>query len=158
MHLRLAANTDHSQVATLVDSVYREYGDRLFLEGADGDLLDLEGNYAGRGGAFVVLDDEGRVRGTQAALPLADTLGVCTFRRLFLDPDLRGGGWGERLMQWSLDWAREHEMRRVEFWSDTRFTRAHAFFARLGFTRGEVREMDDGAMPYQEYAFSMDLT
>jgi hypothetical protein len=42
----------------------------------------------------------------------------------------------------------------VELWSDTRFTRAHAFFARHGFQRdGRVRSMDDGWLPYQEYFY-----
>jgi hypothetical protein len=49
-------------------------------------------------------------------------------------------------------------MHRIEFWSDTRFTRAHAFFARLDFHRdGRIRSMDDGYMPYQEYFFFRNL-
>jgi putative acetyltransferase len=62
------------------------------------------------------------------------------------------------MMQWAIDWAHEHGMRRIEFWSDTRFTRAHTFFTRLGFQRdGRLRTMDDGWLPYQEYFFFRDL-
>ncbi|MEZ5299833.1 MAG: hypothetical protein R3F11_04075 [Verrucomicrobiales bacterium] len=47
--------------------------------------------------------------------------------------------------------------REIQFWSDTRFTRAHRFFKRLGFEQGGIREMHDGALPYQEHFFSMPI-
>ena len=62
-------------------------------------------------------------------------------------------------MIWAIDWAREAGFRRVEFWSDTRFARAHAFFGKLGFqTRGETRDMNDGFQPYSEFFFWLDIT
>ena len=74
-------------------------------------------------------------------------------------PELRGSGWGGRLMEWAFDWARKHGQSRVEFWSDVRFTRAHRFFRRLGFEHdGRTREMHDGAMPYSEFFFFRDLS
>jgi hypothetical protein len=57
-------------------------------------------------------------------------------------------------MQWAIDWAGAAGLEQVEFWSDTRFTRAHAFFQTIGFRRQEaVRQMDDGWARYQEYLF-----
>jgi hypothetical protein len=43
------------------------------------------------GGAVVVLDDAGHVRGTHAVLPEATRAKVCIFRRLYLEAALRGG-------------------------------------------------------------------
>jgi putative acetyltransferase len=158
LQLRPARSEDQVAIMALIDAVYHEYGDRLCPENADRDLLDIDAHYVKVGGAFIVLDDAGRVRGTHAVLPEAAQPGVCVFRRLYLEAALRGGPWGIRLMQWAIDWARAHGMQRIEFWSDTRFTRAHAFFARCGFQRdGRVRSMDDGWMPYQEYFFCLDL-
>jgi putative acetyltransferase len=158
MHLRPARPEDQAAIMTLIDTVYREYGDRLCPEDADRDLLDIAAHYGKAGGAFIVLDEAGRVRGTHAVLPDATQPGVCVFRRLYLEAALRGGLWGSQLMQWAIDWARLHSMRRVEFWSDTRFRRAHAFFARFGFQRdGRIRTMHDGWMPYQEYFYFLDL-
>jgi putative acetyltransferase len=143
----------------LIDSVYREYGDRLYPADADRDLLDIDRHYVQPGGAFVVLEAAGQVRGTHAVLPDPAQPGVCVFRRLYLAATLRGGPWGQQLMHWAIDWARTRAMRRVEFWSDTRFTRAHAFFARFGCQRdGRIRSMHDGWMPYQEYFYFLDLS
>jgi putative acetyltransferase len=156
--LRPATPADVDSLVALIDGVYREYGDVIYLDGADADLLDVDRYYRAKHGEFVVLDDAGVVRGAHAVLPFADRPGVCTFRRLYLDPALRGGSVGKQLMLWAVDWAVAHDLQRVEFWSDTRFARAHQFFKRLGFrATGDVREMHDGAAPYSEYFFYGDL-
>lgn len=158
MRLRAATNADSEPLQALISEVYAEYGERMNLDGADKDLLDLEGEYTAKGGAFVVLDDEGRIRGSHATLPDPERAGVCGFRRLYLDPALRGESWGPDIMQWAIDWATDHGQHRVEFWSDVRFERAHRFFARFGFVKsGEVRTMTDAFDPYHEYFFYLEL-
>ena len=157
IELRTATSDDQPGIIALIDAVFREYDDQIWLEGCDADLADLDGNYFRPGGHFWVLDDAGRIVGSHAALP-TETPGVCTFRRLYLAAALRGAGWGDRLMQHNLDWARQQGFRRVEFWSDTRFARAHEFFQRLGFQRGAaIRDVHDGWQPFQEYFFWLDL-
>jgi putative acetyltransferase len=156
-YLRPAQPQDRDAIIALIDEVLSEYGDRLSPDGADRDLRDIDGYYVAAGGMFIVLEDTGRIRGTHAVLPAPQQPGVCVFRRLYLDPGLRGGLWGLRLMQWTLHWAREHGMHRIEFWSDTRFDRAHRFFARFGFQRdGRIRTVEDGWLPYQEYFYFLD--
>ncbi|MGH7162859.1 MAG: GNAT family N-acetyltransferase [Planctomycetota bacterium] len=155
MELRTVRAEDREAVIALVDAVYREYGDRVCLERADKDLADLPGSYAE--GAFVVLDDAGSVRGSAAVLPAPDLPRVCVLRRFYLPAELRGAGWGRRLLKWTLDWAVRRGVERVELWSDTRFTRGHAFYERHGFRRGGMREMDDGWTPYREHFFSLEL-
>lgn len=159
LRLRPATSADVPGIVALIDGVYREYGDVIFLEGADADLLKIDDYYRRPGGEFVVLvDDAGQVFAAHAVHPIDKSQGLCTFRRLYMKPQLRGGGWGTKVMQWAIDWAREAGFRRVEFWSDTRFTRAHRFFRRLGFTHdGRIRHLDDGAMPYSEYFFWREL-
>lgn len=158
MHIRPATSEDGPAVAALIEGVYAEYGELLCLEGADSDLLDLEANYTGKSGEFVVLDDDGRVRGSHAMVPIEGRPGLCTFRRLYLDPELRGGEWGQQLMDWAIERATEHGFDRVEFWSDVRFERAHQFFKRFGFqSDGTSRVMNDGVTPYSEYFFFLDL-
>ena len=158
MQLRPACPEDQAAIIALIDAVYHEYGDRLCLANADRDLLDIDAHYVKAGGAFVVLDDAGCVRGTHAVLPEAARPGVGVFRRLYLEVALRGSPWGAQLMQWAIDCACAHNMYRIEFWSDTRFTRAHVFFTRFGCRRdGRIRSMDDGCMPYQEYFFFLNL-
>lgn len=147
---------DRDGVIALIDGVLREYGQRVHLADADADLLDIPGRYPGRGGAFVVLADPGgRILGTHAALPLDPAAGVVTFRRLYLHPELRGGGQGRRLMDWAIGWAEARGFVTISFWSDALFHRAHRFFEHMGFSRtGEERTMHDSHEPYREYRFT----
>lgn len=153
LQLRPYQDSDKDGLIALIDGVYREYGDAVHLAGADADLLDIRASYLDSGGTFVVLSD-GDVMGSHAVVPLEPEGKCCTFRRLYLAAHLRGSGWGERLMDWAFERAREQGFERVEFWSDTRFSRAHRFFQRLGFQPdGRTREMDDGLVPYSEFFF-----
>lgn len=163
---RLATNRDQAGIIELIDQVYQEYGDRICLSGADQDLLDLEATYFDQNGVFWVMEDsQGRIVGTHAAKPVyrpqaggPSDLSICTFRRLYLESGLRGSQLGTELMDLTIDWARQNRFDRVEFWSDTRFSRAHRFFSKLGFQNTkEVRHMDDGVAPYREYLFYLDL-
>ena len=158
MLLRLAEPQDHQAIIRLIDSVLKEYGDEVCLTGADDDLTDIDRHYQQVGGAFVVLDDEGTVRGTHAVRPDVTRAHVCYLRRLYLEQPLRGTDWSTQLMDWAFEWATAHGARRVELWSDTRFERAHAFFRRYAFRRdGRIRAMTDGVAPYREYFFYRDL-
>lgn len=56
--LRRAGAADQPGIIRLIDSVYREYGDRVCLEGAESDLLDLAGIYDANGGGFWVLESD----------------------------------------------------------------------------------------------------
>jgi putative acetyltransferase len=156
--LRPATPADRDSIIALIDRVYREYGDRICLDDADADLLDISASYREFGGEFVVLANDDEVVGTHAVRE-TEQPGVCTFRRLYLESDLRGGDWGARLMEWAVEWSKTRGFERVEFWSDTRFERAHRFFQRLGFTQsGSVRHLDDGWEPYSEFFFFRDLS
>lgn len=154
---RNATVDDQPAIIALITEVYEEYGERMCLEGADSDLLDLDAAYTQRGGQFVVAEQGGAIVGIHATLPTKPEQGVLTYRRLYTAKDQRGTGLGEALMQWAFDWSVEHGFKRVEFWSDTRFHRAHAFFTKLGFEKGGTRRMEDGYEPYEEFHFVKSL-
>ena len=156
--IRIAKQDDSPGIVQLVDRVYKEYGEQIHLRGADADLLDLTTYYFSVGGCFWVLEIGGTIMGSHGALPDSERDDVCRFRRLYLDRSLRGTHWSTDLMQVTLDWARGQKMGRIEFWSDTRFTRAHQFFSKFGFQRdGRQRTMTDGLEPYTEFFFFLDL-
>ncbi len=138
--------------------MYREYGDCVCLGGAEADLLKLPECYHAEGGEFwVLVGPDSTIVGTHAAHSIDKTSGICGFRRLYLASELRGTGFGYDLMQVTIEWAWENGFSRIEFWSDTRFERAHKFFRKFGFEHdGQKREMSDGNDPYHEYFFYLE--
>jgi len=159
MNIRRATNNDSNEIISLIASIYNEYGEIMYTEGADRDLLDIRGNYHAKGGDFIVMVNEvDEIIGSHATLPINTKDGVLTFRRLYLKKNYRGEGAGKKLMDWAVKWSIENQFNRVEFWSDVRFKRAHDFFEKYGFVKsGEIREMKDGALPYSEFFFYMML-
>jgi len=158
--IRTATNADSEEIIALISSIYDEYGEVMYTDGADKDLLDINHHYQNSGGDFVVLEnDQKRIVGSHATLPKDQSEGLITFRRLYLEKSMRGSGSGKTLMDWAVNWAKDHKYKRIEFWSDTRFKRAHKFFETCGFQKtGEIRDMNDGALPYSEYFFSLNLS
>ena len=168
LDLRMATSHDQPAIARLIAAVLQEYDDDICLAGAESDLLDIQANYFDRTGAFWVVAvhpatagnaDRDEIVGCHAAIAEPNQRDVCVFKRLYLAQPYRGTTWGKQLMQVAIDWARESGFKRIEFWSDSRFVRAHRFFARFGFqTTGQVRTMYDSHRPYEEYFFFLDLT
>lgn len=153
--IRLATDSDSHSIIAIIDSVLNEWDDAVCLEGSEADLLTIQNSYHDVGGVFVVMEIDGNVAGTHAVLPIDVATGLCTFKRLYLRKDLRGTSAGKDLMQWNIDWAKAHGFKKIEFWSDTRFDRAHKFFGKFGFDKGEqTREMNDSHETYWEYYFS----
>lgn len=156
MNLRPFEPKDADGVVALIERVYREYGERICLDNADKDLSDVPGHYGA--GRFMVLEKDSQVLGTVALAPDGARMDCCFLKRLYLDPELRGEGAGDRLLEWARETGRELGFSRMELWSDVRFERAHAFYKKQGFGfDGAVREMDDGWEPYREYFFYCEL-
>jgi putative acetyltransferase len=100
-------------------------------------------SFGENGGAFWVAEDErGQVCGCIAIDYPADRAGE--LHRLYVRPDLRRRGLGERLIRLAEDHAQERRAKRIFFWSDTRFASAHRLYARLGHARAEdTRDLGD---------------
>ena len=152
MKVRPATNTDRAAVIKIIGDTFQEYGDRLCLEGAESDLLDLEANYQEPDSAFVVVEIEDEIIGSHAVQRIEG--GKFTFKRLYIRADNRGGGAGDFAFDWALKKARQLGAEEIEFWSDTRFKRAHRFFKKYHFIKGEERHMTDSFQPYSEFKFT----
>ena len=128
-------------VLGLIGGIFAEYGLTFDPDGYDADLTRIEGTYFRAGGAFWVLEDEGRVVGTVAAVPLSPS--EAEIKRVYLHAGLRGHGWGRALVEHALASATSRGYTRMRLWSDVKFTRSHVMYERLGFVRNGIRECDD---------------
>ena len=140
-------------VIALIDRVYQKYGDRICLPNADSDLNDISRTYFSTGGCFwLIADESDTVIGTVAIIP--EQCGQALLKRLYLEPASWGTGAGGRLLDHAVDWCITKEIHTLHFWSDVRFTRAHAFYEKRGYIRDGIRHMNDGWIPYSEYHFT----
>jgi putative acetyltransferase len=142
--IRPAADADAQDLFGLLALCFAEYPG-CYLDPHE-DLTDLRSpgrSFAERGGAFWVAGDaRGRVCGCVAIDYPED--GAGELHRLYVRPDLRRRGVGERLVRLVESHALERGARCIFFWSDTRFTNAHRLYSHLGYARAEgTRELGD---------------
>jgi len=122
---------DRDTVIALVARVLGEFGFESNVAGVERDLREAHERYAGDRAGFWVLDDGGQVVGTVAIRPKDER--TCEIKRLYLRPDARGSGLGQRLYDHAEAFARRAGYDRIWLDSSRRFTRARKLYERNGF-------------------------
>jgi putative acetyltransferase len=151
--LRPTVPEDVPGILALIGEIYREYDCVLDAEGEERHLLEPGPYFRSHGGEFWVVLEAGRVRATVAVL-LHDDSGE--LKSLYVHPSLRRQGWGRRLTELAIDYARSRRRPRMILWSDTRFTRAHHLYRSMGFQQTGIRELHDSNNTV-EYGFEKSL-
>lgn len=136
--VRPARDSDAKAVISLIARVFTEY---------PGCVLDVEREEpalkapASSFDRFWVVEEGGEVVGC-IGCALGD--GVAELKKLYLDARVRGRGLARGLIALVEEAAHAHGARRIELWSDTRFTSAHAVYERCGYRRtGRTRDLHD---------------
>lgn len=122
---------DRDAVIALVSRVLGEFGFESNVAGVERDLREAHERYAGDRAGFWVLEDGGEVVGTVAIRPKDER--TCEIKRLYLRPDVRGSGLGQRLYEHAESFARRAGYERIWLDSSRRFTRARKLYERNGF-------------------------
>lgn len=142
MTIRPATNDDREEIQSLVFGILRSFGLEPSPDSTDADLSDIEAHYHRAGGAFdVLVDESGEIVGTVAIHRTDGEL--CELRKMYLSEECRGRGLGRRLLEHSLERARELGFRRV--WLETAkcLRDAHRLYESYGFTPYEAPHQSD---------------
>ncbi|HEV8673119.1 MAG TPA: GNAT family N-acetyltransferase [Methylomirabilota bacterium] len=146
-----ATAADAPGVVGLIGRVFAEYGFIFDPKQEVPDLLAFAQHYGPPRGAFWVIRDGDTVVGSVGVERLAG--GAAELHRLYLDADLRGRGLGRTLVDAVLAWCRAEGIAHLVLWSDTRFDRAHALYARMGFRQTGERELPDDVNQTREFRY-----
>lgn len=91
MQIRIANRQDDKGIRALVESIYKEQGKSLELDGKDGDLRNIE-RYFARDGLFLVAEDQGEIKAILAGekeserlFKLKRLMGDATFHKAMVD-------------------------------------------------------------------------
>lgn len=132
--LRPATNDDRAGIERLVFAALEEHGLKADPAGTDSDLRDILASYLASGGIFdVLVDDSGRIVGSVGLCRVDNS--ICELRKMYLAPEVRGCGWGRRLLEHALRRAAELGFRRVVLETASVLKAAVALYERHGFQR-----------------------
>ncbi len=141
--LRPGADADSADTIAVVLHAFAEYpGCWLDVDREEPELRTPARCFDG----FWVVEAEGSVVGCVACRRAEAEKGgaFVELKKMYLARDLRGRGWGRRLVERVESWARSQGLARVELWTDTRFEGAHAVYSHLGYRpTGRERQLGD---------------
>lgn len=136
--LRPVERADVPAVVALVAQVLGEFG-LSFGDGSETDaqLQGLPESYSDSGGAFWVATIDRRVVGTVGVHPVAE--GVLELRKMYLAPEARGLGLGQRLLAAALGFAKSKGARALVLDTTEQMREARAFYEKNGFVRDDTQ-------------------
>jgi GNAT superfamily N-acetyltransferase len=157
--IRPGRDTDADGIIPLIGACWSEYPDIVMdVDSEMPELRALATYYQGKGGALWVAEAADRIVGMIAARPDGD--GVWEICRVYVLPNLHGGGLGHRLLDIAEAHAWSAGATTLELWSDTRFRRAHRFYEKRGYRQaGPTRVLNDLSVSVEfHYVRSIDRT
>jgi len=95
------------------------------------DMADIKAHYSPPAGTFLVLLDAGHVVGTGGLRCLDDQ--TCELKRMWFLPAYRGKGYGTKMAESLLEFARKAGYRRVKLDTSPELHAANRLYWRLGF-------------------------
>ena len=150
---RPTVSEDVPGILNLIAGIYAEYDCVLDAENDERHLLEPGTYFRTHGGEFWVVEDNGIIRATVAVM-LHDDAGE--LKTLYVHPSLRRQGWGRRLTELAMDYARSRGKTKMILWSDTRFLDAHSLYRSMGYREIGIRELHDSNNSV-EYGFEASL-
>jgi ribosomal protein S18 acetylase RimI-like enzyme len=140
--IRAGRDADAAGFIALIGDCWAEYpGCVMNVDGEVPELRALASYFSGKGGALWAAEAAGEIVGVVGVAPGAGFWEIC---KMYVARAHRGSGLANALLGRAEAHAREAGAARLELWSDTRFERAHAFYAGHGYVRaGAIRVLND---------------
>lgn len=127
---------DEPAVRRMIETVLAGYGMGYDQDPADNELDDLPGAYSHPGECFYVLEaGDGRILGTGGLRRLSGE--VAEIHKMYFLPEIRGRGYGKKLMALLLTHARRHGYRRVTLETNRALVEACRLYEKFGFAASE---------------------
>lgn len=109
--IRSIKATDNARVADIILQVMTSFG--CIGEGyssSDPEVKTMYESYTAPGHSFFVIVDEAEIPwGCGGIAPLTGDEGsICELRKMYFLPELRGNGWGQRMIETCIESAKEH--------------------------------------------------
>jgi putative acetyltransferase len=144
--VRAIEEADDEELASIIRDVMTEYGSTGPGSSIhDPEIDSMSAAYASKGAAYFVVTDGERVCGGGGIGPLAGGDGAtCELRKMYLVPEVRGRGFGRRIVELCLDAARRSGYHTCYLETMSSMKEARILYERMGFKATERPLGDTG--------------
>ncbi|WP_027632925.1 GNAT family N-acetyltransferase [Clostridium hydrogeniformans] len=109
MVIREIREEDNKSIERVIRQCLTEFGaNREGFAWADPELSTLSNAYSKESTKYWVVENEGDILGGCGIAPVKELKGTCELQKMYLLPEARALGVGQKLMDLSLDFAKEH--------------------------------------------------
>lgn len=158
LHIRPYRKADIRYVIDRQLSLYeteRQFTSAIWKKYVTQGVMALADNFDPKKECMFILECNGSPAGCVA---IADTPeGAAQFRYFFLEPELRGLGAGQRLMNMALDFCKEKEYKHIFLWTVSAQETARHLYKKAGFRITETKHTDDWGVPVLEERWDLSL-
>ncbi len=160
LQIRLATDSDSKAAIELIKRSYEEYREQgvIFDLEEESDLITLESSFALRDGVVFAVTKNTVPKtlvGIGGFIPFSQN--VIELKKLYVDQDFRGTGIGQYLVEYIISQARSLNARELVLWTDTRFTKAHRLYEKMGFVKGPTARKLADKSNTEEYSYRLVL-
>ena len=147
--IRPVRDDDGPALARLIASCFAEYEGCLYDAAEFPELVAPASSYAEKQAELWVMMAGDELVGSVAITPIAEHH-ASEISKVYLDANHRGNGAALELMQRASVCAARLALPDLVLWTDTRFTRAHRFYEKLGFVRMPmIRRLHDVSQSWE---------
>jgi predicted N-acetyltransferase YhbS len=132
MQIRLGNRQDESSINQLVFAVMKEFDLTVEPDRTESDLKNIEANYFGHDGVFLIAEEEGKLIGIAGARRSNDC--VLELVRMAVDKDWRGKGIARQLISTVLSFANDLGYKQIVVEPARQYRGGMDFLMRFGFT------------------------
>ena len=131
MEIRKAQDADSDRIKSIVFTILEEYGLKPDSNSTDQDLDCIEASYADNGGYFGVVTEDDAIIATVGLHRESET--TCELRKMYCIPAGRGKGLGKKMLEFSLEKARELGFSRIVLETASPLREAIGLYKKYGF-------------------------
>lgn len=135
MTIREITKEDNLQIEQVIREVLTSYGaNKEGFAFADPELLDMFEAYKAPKSAYFILEEKGQIYGGAGIAPLAESgLNYCELQKMYFAKEIRGKGFGKKMMKRCLDFARKTAYTHCYLETIPEMTEAQKLYRSFGF-------------------------
>ena len=139
--LRNYKQGDEPGVFAMVEFSLKQYGLSVNPEGTDSDLENINRSYILPGGSFKVIEENGRIIGSCGLYKI--NTAVCELRKMYLNPEFKGKGLGEKMMIDAFSTAKRLRFSKMILETNSCLVEAVCLYRKYGFTEYKPEHLSD---------------